>query len=154
MIRMNCLRNLPVICNNRQIGFLHGVKLNDEQNGVCALVIARGLKGKCVLLTDDVTMISSEFIIARRTHKYERRYEKQNICFVYDTDGLMIGKVSDYALDEENWRIAAIEVMRSYLPSGRRERIWFFQYSSDENRLGAVIVPAFLYMSQSERKEE
>ena len=150
---MSSIRNTPVIHRDKQIGFLQNVVLDDEQKRVQAFIVARGLKGKCLVPSEAVTVISGEFMIADFLEKYDRCYEKHGSFFAIDTDGLMIGKVSDYAIDEEALRICAIEVMRGYLPSERRDRIWFYSYSMGESKTREIIVPTFIQLSQCEWKE-
>lgn len=149
MIRMSSLRNCPVICQNRQIGFLQSATLDDRQIEVRALVVARGLRGKCILPAKAVEMISREFILAAYTQKYDRQCEANAYGFVRDTDGLLIGRTTDYALDDTTLSIAAIEVRRGYLPPESHERIWFFSYVAGEN--GELTVPAAAGWSQDDR---
>ena len=145
---MSRMRNTPVVCNDRQIGYLQGAKLDDGQKKVQAFVIAQGLKGKGLVYPEAVKVISEEFIIALCIAKYDRKFPVQNASFAYDTDGLMIGIVSDYAVEEKTLSVEAIEVKRGYLPCERNDRIWFYRYSSSEHRKNDVIVPAYRYMSR------
>lgn len=150
---MSRLRNTPVICRNTQIGFLQSIKLDDGQKRVQAFVIARGLRGKCIVPAESVKTLSGEFIIAESVKKYEREYETNGSLFVFDTDGLMIGRVSDYAIDEEKLDVEAIEVMRGYLPKEMKSRIWFYAYSAGEELSREIIVPAYGQLSQCDWKE-
>lgn len=149
MIRMSSLRNCPVICQNRQIGFLQSATLDDRRIEVRAFVVARGLRGKCILPAKSIEMLSREFILAECTQKYDRQYEMNVNGFVRDTDGLLIGRITDYALDDITLRVKAVEVRRGYLPPEARQKIWFFSYIAGEN--GELTVPAAAGWSQNDR---
>ena len=105
------------------------------------------------MLAEAVSTISKEFIIADSLAKYNRRCESRGTFFVIDTDGLIIGKVSDYAIDEDTMSVCAVEIMRGYLLSERNNRIWFYSYSVGEGRGRELIVPTYTQSSQCERKE-
>lgn len=142
MVRLSALRNTPVICENRQLGLLQGISLDDAQRQIEALIVSCGFRGKRIVLPEDVRAIADGFILARRSEKYKRAYEKPPCAFVRDTSGLLVGRVTDYAIDEGALCVTAIELSPGYLPSERRARLWMYAYA----RMGAleVSIPAGL----------
>lgn len=144
MIRMSILRNYPVICCNRQVGLLQSINLDAAQKRVCALMVSCGFRGKRVILPQNVLSIADGFILADEVKKYKRAYDREPCVFVRDTTGLLTGKVTDYAIDEQTLGIQAVEMMLGYLPSQRRTRIWIYEYARADAQQDELIVPASL----------
>ena len=141
MIRMSALRNVPVICGEKQLGLLQAVSLDEAQKRVCALIISCGLRSKRMVLPEAVLSIADGFILAKRAEKYRRSMEKTPCAFVRDSTGLLCGRVTDYALDE-SLNVQAVEIMPGYWPSERRSRIWAFTWHRTDDE--ALSVPACL----------
>lgn len=143
MVKMSSLRNCPVICQDRRLGLLQSVSLDTAQKKVCALIISCGLRGKCMILRDDVLSVCDGFILARNPQKYKRALEMERNRFVRDTTGLLVGYVTDYAIDERKLDVAAIEMISGYWPSEYRDRTWMFAYDIQAT-WGELTVPVCL----------
>ena len=144
MIRMSALRNDPVICCNRQIGLLQSISLDAARKRVNALVVACGIRGKRVVLPQQVSAIADGFILADQVERYARDRETAVSPFVRDTTGLLAGCATDYAIDERTLRVLAVEIMPGYWPARSRRRIWVYAYRSADGENGDLIVPASL----------
>ncbi|MDO5299095.1 MAG: hypothetical protein Q4F18_06675 [Clostridia bacterium] len=143
MVRMSILRNYPVICGKKQLGLLQSISLDTAQKRVCALIVSCGMRGKRVVLPEDVESIADGFILAGRSQKYKRGLETSPCVFVRDTTGLLAGRVTDYAIDEQTLGIEAIEMIPGYLPAERRNRLWMYAYVRPESA-PELTVPACL----------
>lgn len=144
MVRMSALRNVPVICQSRQIGLLQSITLDAARKRVQALVVSCGMRGKRVVLRPHVQAIGGGFILADQIQKYRRMDENAGSPFVRDTTGMLAGRVTDYAVDERSLEILAVEIMPGYWPASSRQRFWVFAYHSAEDPDGGLIVPASL----------
>lgn len=144
MVRMSALRNIPVICHSRQIGLLQSISLDAAQKRVHALVVSCGMRGKRVVLREHVQAIAGGFILADQDEKYKRVYERASSPFVRDTTGMLAGRVTDYAVDEQTLEVLAAEIMPGYWPPASRQRLWAFAYHSADDPDGGLIVPASL----------
>lgn len=142
MVRISALRNRPVVFENRQIGFLQSVSLDQAQKRVQALIISRGLRGKCAILPADVTSISDQFILAERISRFDRSYETGLCGFARDTTGILVGRITDYALRENSMTVSAIEIMPGFLPPESRIRIWIFTYQRQNTH--TLTIPSLL----------
>lgn len=154
MIRMSMLRNCPVICHERQIGLLQSISLDRAQKTVQALIVAGGLKGKCVIPAGGILAMTREFILVSHHEKYTRSSENTPFRFVRDTTGMLIGRVTDYLLDEKDLRVVSLEVMRGYLPGERRVRIWTYAYCASSRRADEAIVPFSFSLEPPDQREE
>lgn len=154
MVRMSILRNIPVICENKQLGLLQSISLDSAQKRVLALIVSCGMRGKRVVLPEHVLSIADGFILADEVQKYKRAYETQLCSFVRDTTGLLCGRVGDYALCEETLCVAAIELIPGYLPGESRNRIWLFVYERPNEEAGELLVPISLGSELILSKEE
>jgi len=144
VIRMSAIRNLPVICEEKQIGLLHSVVLDEAQRSIRVLIVSCGLRGKRIVLRGDVLALSDGFILVARSQRYRRAAEKQGCLFVRDTTGLLVGRIADAALDERTLEVAAILVATGVLPPGRSGGIWAFAYVCTDERTLEVTVPVSL----------
>lgn len=144
MVRMSALRNYPVICSQQRLGLLQSVCLDTAQKRVCALIVSCGLRGKRVVLREDVLSVADGFILARNPQKYKRSFETQRCRFARDTTGLLAGYVTDYAMDEKTLEIAAIELIPGCWPSERKERLWLYVYDMQSASAGELTIPAYL----------
>lgn len=152
LIRMSKLRNMPVVYADRQIGILQGVCLEQSRKRVCAFVISSGLRGKRIVPTTCLRMIAEQFILIDGWCKYRRSDEQRGVLFVRDTTGLLIGHVTDYALDEKTMEILAIEVLTGYFPKECRDKEWHFAFSISQE-MDAWIIPAYLHNQSCISKE-
>lgn len=141
---MSVLRNYPVICHEKQLGLLQSISLDTAQKRVCALIVSCGMRGKRVVLPEDVLSVADGFILARQAGKYKRRFEAPTCRFARDTSGLLTGRVTDYAIDERTLEIAAIEIMPGYLPAERRALLWTYAYARADERKLELTIPACL----------
>lgn len=144
MVRMSALRNRPVVCQNRRLGLLQSVSLDTAQKGVRALIVSCGVLGKRVVLPQDVLAIADGFILVRCVQRYRRAFEAPPCAFVRDTTGLLTGRVTDYAIDEESLAIAAVELTTGYLLPARRARLWALHYVRQGEQSPELTVPACL----------
>lgn len=141
---MSILRNYPVICGKKQLGLLQSVSLDPAQKRVCALIVSCGMRGKRVVLPEDVVSIADGFLLVRQADKYRRAMETAPCVFVRDSTGLLCGRVTDYAIDEATLAIQAIEMIPGYLPGERRCRLWIYAYVRADEDAGELSVPACL----------
>ena len=142
MVRLSALRNCPVVCENRQLGLLQGISLDEAQRTIEAFIVSCGFRGKRIVLPSEIRSICGGFILAGRAEKYKRSFEKPLCPFVRDTSGLLAGRVTDYAIDERALRVAAIELSPGYLPGERQRRLWMYAYARADAL--EVSVPASL----------
>lgn len=143
MIRMSMMRNTPVILGERQIGLLQGIRFDHTRKRVCALIASGGMHGKRIVQTQHIRAIGSEFILVDGWSKYRRSDKQQTALFVRDTTGLLVGCVTDYAIDKKTLEVLAIEVLPGYLPWEAREKIWVFAYNFLEDT-GELSIPIVL----------
>lgn len=144
MVRLSVLRNHPVVCENRPLGLLQGISLDDQQRRIEALIVSCGFRGKRVVLPQDVRAVAGGFILAQKAQKYKRSLEKPLCTFVRDTTGLLVGHISDYAIDEHALCVTAIELSPGYLPDESKKRLWMFAYARASNDAPEVTIPADL----------
>lgn len=149
---MSILRNYPVICHEKRLGLLQNISLDTAQKRVLALIISCGMRGKRVILSQDVLSVADGFILADKAEKYKKALEKTPCTFVRDTTGLLCGRVTDYAIDENTLCVRAIEVIPGYWPNERRARIWMYDYARAE-RASELTVPACLGCELIETRE-
>lgn len=64
--------------------------------------------------------------------------------FVRDASGLLCGRVTDYALDDETFAVQAFEMSPGYLGKARRTRLWIYDYRRSESHAEELIIPALL----------
>ncbi len=145
---MSALRNYPVICGRKNVGLLQSVCLDTAQKRVSALIVACGLRGKKMILPQDVISLAKDFILVERVRKFRRGMEGEAGMFIRDTTGLLAGRAVDYAIDENDMTVKAIEMIAGYLPGERRRRIWVFSYERTEETQAELIVPACLGCEQ------
>ena len=144
---MSILRNFPVVLGQRQIGLLQSVSLNEAQNQVLALIVSCGIRGKRVILPESVEAIGKGFVVVRGVQRYKRKYEASPCSFVRDASGLLCGRVTDYALDDETFAVQAFEMSPGYLGKARRTRLWIYDYRRSESHAEELIIPALLGMT-------
>ena len=144
MIRMSALRNYPVVCGRKNIGLLQSVSLDRAQKRVRALIVACGLRGKRMVLPQDVQAFAEEFILVSRVRKYDKEMESAAAAFIWDSTGLLAGRAVDYAIDETDMTVKAIEMIAGYLPPERRMRTWVFAYEAKAGGEAELVVPACL----------
>ena len=141
---MSTLRNVPVVLGQQRIGLLQSVCFDKELKRICALIVSGGVHGKRIVQAQHVRIITREFILVDCWAKHTRSDKQQISFFVRDTTGLLIGRVTDYAIETEAMRISAIEIVPGYLPRDLRKRTWICEYTFSEH-LGEVSIPDILY---------
>ena len=129
MIRLSTLRNVPVVFEDRRMGLLQSVCFDQNRKKICALIVSAGVHGKRIVLTQHVQTLAQSFIMVDQWSKYRRSDQQQMALFVRDTTGLLVGRVTDYAIEEETMNILAIEMIPGYLPQAYRNRIWIYEYT-------------------------
>lgn len=142
MIRMSMLRNHPVVHKNKRIGLIQNLSVNLSQKRIKALIVSCGMKGKRILFPAQINTISEEFVLAEDTEKYRREYEDQSRAFVRNTDGRLIGYVTDYAIDEQTMSILAVEMTTGYLFKEKSIRVWIYTFACHEAEQWELIIPS------------
>ena len=148
LIRMSTLRNVPVVFGQRHIGLFQDVCFDQTRKRVYALVVACGMKGKLLIPAKCVRVLSEQFILVDGVEKYRHAYKQNMQLFVRDTTGLLVGRVSDYAIDERSLDILALEMIPGYGASERRKRIWIYTYSVSKG-LDELSIPLDLHRQSS-----
>jgi len=142
MIRMSALRNRPVVLSNRQIGYLQTAILDHAQKRVQALIVSRGIQGKCIVLPEQVCHMTDCCILIDGMKKYERMSEKRPCRFAVDTTGRLVGRITDYAVSPKRLEIIAVEIMPGYMPPELSVRIWIYEYQRAANAAHTLTIPA------------
>lgn len=140
MIILSTIRNCPVICQDKRIGLVMGIGLCDDAKQVTELIIACGLRGKRIVSCGNIQSVADGFLLVKDTMRYKHAHHPAKCMFAYDADGLLLGYVTDYAIDEHTMQIQAIEVLTGYLPGKYTKRVWIFDYECRNQE--KVIVPA------------
>lgn len=52
-------------------------------------------------------------MVVRGVQRYKRKYEASPCSFVRDASGLLCGRVTDYALDDETFAVQAFEMSQA-----------------------------------------
>lgn len=133
MIRMSMLRNRGVFQRGKQIGLLHSVCLDTAQKTVHSLVVAGGLKGKRIVYSDQILSMSGGDIHVGDTIRYKKSLEPPKSGFFRDESGLLIGRITDYLIDEETLSLIAIQMIQGYLTREERKCIWVFIWNQSLN---------------------
>lgn len=128
MIRISMLRNMPVVLGEQQIGFFQNACFDQTRKRVCAFVISCGIKGKRMVLPSQVNLVANEFILINGWSKYLNANQQHSLVFARDLSGLLVGCVSDYAIDRNTLEVLAVEITPGYLPSERRKKMWLYTY--------------------------
>jgi len=144
MIRMNSLRNLPVICNGKQIGLMQEITLDDKQKQVNSLVVSCGIRGKRIIARNQIVSIANGFILAKNAEKYRYISGTNTYRFVRDTTGLLTGRIIDYALDRNTLQVYAIEIQTGYVKHSMHRKIWVYDYGQCRENRYELIIPASL----------
>lgn len=144
LVRLSMLRNLPIVLGERQIGLCQGACFDRARKRVCALIVSSGMRGKRIVPSASVRMITPEFILVDGWCKYRQSNKQQLWPFIRDASGILAGRVTDYAVDEQTLRVFALEVIPGYFSAERKNRIWFYAHSAEEDDDGELHVPAFL----------
>ena len=129
MIRLSTLRNVPVVFGDRRMGLLQSVCFDQNRKRICALIVSSGVRGKKIVQTQHVQMLEKRFIMVDQWSKYRCSDQQQMALFVRDTTGLLVGCVTDYAIEEETMNILAVEMISGYLPQAHRKRMWIYEYT-------------------------
>ena len=139
MVRLSALRNMPVIQGKQRLGLLQSVSLDEARKRVRALIVSCGIRGKRVIPPDCVQSIGDGFILAERSRRYHRRDENAPCPFVRDSAGLLVGMVTDYAIDEATLSAVAAEMKPGHQP--RLERLWMFSYARQDADALELTIP-------------
>ena len=129
LIRISMLRNVPVVLGQRQIGIFQDVCFDQTRKRVCAFVVSCGMRGKRMILTKHISMISQQFILIDDFQKYRHSDKQETSMFVRDTTGLLVGRVIDYAIDRKTLDVLALEMMLGYSMRELGKRIWIYAYN-------------------------
>ena len=142
MVRMSALRNLPVILGNERLGLLQSVSLDEARKRVRALIVSCGIRGKRVVSRESVLSIGDGFILVGDSRRYHRSDEDSSCPFVRDSSGLLVGYVTDYAIDEETLDVVAVEMKPGHLTGRRTGRLWMYSYAHQNPASLELTVPA------------
>lgn len=140
MVKMSAMRNCPVICKNKRIGLMQGMYMESDAKQVSALIVACGFRGKRIVQRGDIQSVANGFVLIRNTERAKDLHDCMGSIFVRDTAGLLVGRVTDYAIDENTMQILAVEILTGYLPGVYMKRIWIFNY--EYHNPGEFVVPA------------
>jgi len=117
--------------------------MNNTHKRIDALMISCGFRGKRLALPESILSIAEGFILVSQTVRCPRWKEQASVPFVRNTAGMLVGRISDYAIDESALEIMAVEVICGYLPSEYQKRIWVYEYTNrDEAR--EIVIPVGL----------
>lgn len=144
MIRWSLLRNYPIIIGQKRLGLLQSIRLDEAQKRVCALIVARGMLGKCAVLTKDVLSLNEKFILVKCFQRNRCSEEQPPSLFVRDSQGLLTGRITDYAIDEADFRIIAIQMQTGYAWFHPQERFWVYTYVRSSLEASEICIPACL----------
>ena len=142
LIRMTTLRNKPVILFKRQIGYLQNILPDYAQKRVHALIVSRGMRGKSVVMPEQICHISDNCILIDGITKYDAVKDYSLCRFAVDTSGHLIGRVVDYALDPVSMKVCSVEILPGYLPPECRARIWVYDYRKTMNAAHTLTIPS------------
>lgn len=153
MIRMSQLRNTPVILGEHQIGIFQSMLFDQTRKRVCAFVISGGMRGKKIVSVQHICALGEDFVLVDGWCRYRRSDKQQIAPFVRDTTGLLVGRVTDYAIDKKTWEVIAVEVLSGYLPHDWQAKSWMYEYcfAADSDEL---CTPSVLYNQPSFSGEE
>ena len=152
LIRMSMLRNVPVVQGQRRIGLLQNVCFDAEYKRISALIVSGGVHGKRIVHAAHVCTITPEFILIDRWSRYRSSVRQQTPLFVRDTTGLLVGRVTDYAIEKETMCILAVEMIPGYLLQERKKRTWIYEYMISDCS-GEISIPDIRYGWPSDSKE-
>ena len=139
MVRMSALRNMPVILGKVRLGLVQSVGLDEARKRVRALIVSCGIRGKRVVSRESVLSIGDGFILVGDSRRYHRSDEPSPCPFVRDSAGLLVGLVTDYALDEKTLDVVAVEMKPGHQP--RLERLWMFSYARQDADALELTIP-------------
>jgi len=142
LIRFSMLRNCPVICQSKKAGLLQSAYMDEAKKQVTALIVSCGFTGKRIVPAQSILSIADGFILADKAMRF---HKQKDICFwpmIRDTSGLLAGRVTDYAIDEDTLCVCAIEMIPGYLPFEYRKKIWVYEYSKANDAGNELVIPA------------
>lgn len=153
MIRMSQLRNIPVILGEHQIGIVQSMLLDQMRKRVCAFVVSGGMRGKKIVSAQHICVLGEDFIMVDGWCRYRRNDKQQIEMFVRDTSGLLVGRVTDYAIDKRTLEVIAVEVLSGYLPHSWQAKSWMYEYcfSADSDEL---CTPSIIHNQPNFSEEE
>lgn len=140
MLRMSSLPGRPVILGQRRLGLLQNVLVDAAQKRVRALIVGRGFLGKCVVLPEAIVSITQDFMLVDGTRRFDRRLEPSGCLFVRDTQGLLVGRVTDFAL--EDGAVVAAEICGGYGKAA--PRFWCYRFYPMQGHPDELMIPALL----------
>ena len=126
------------------MGLLQSVCFDQDRKRICALIVSSGVRGKKIVQTQHVQMLEKRFIMVDQWSKYRRSDQQQMALFVRDTTGLLVGRVTDYAIEEETMNILAVEMIPGYFPQAYRRRMWIHEYTFSKG-LDEICIPDILH---------
>ena len=139
MVRLSALRNMPVIQGKQRLGLLQSVSLDEARKRVRALIVSCGIRGKRVVPRESVLSIGDGFILSGDSRRYHRSDEGSSCPFIRDSSGLLVGYVTDYAIDEATLSVVAAEMKPGHQP--RLERLWMFSYARQDADALELTIP-------------
>jgi len=140
VFRLNAVRNLPVIMQSKRVGMLLGISVDLYTKQATDIIVACGLRGKRRIQCRYISAIAEGFILIDDTAHSTVDHGGINRVFAFDTTGVLIGRASDYAIEESSMEIQAIEIITGYLPGIYPRKTWIFDYECIGT--GEILLPA------------
>jgi len=154
MVRVRTFTNTPVIIGEKQLGLLQRICLDDEQKQVSSLIVACGLTGKRMVPAAGILQLGSSFIFVDQALRYTRALDQRDCLFARDAAGLLVGRISDAAIDVSCLRVIALELSTGYLFSGNTKRIWVYDYTRPDPTIPEIRIPACMGSELTARRRE
>ncbi len=93
-----------------------------------------------MISSSHVNAVADGFILVQDAQMRLPLQDCTETVFAFDTTGLLVGRVIDWAIDESSMTVQALEIVTGYLPGMYTKRIWIFEYEC--KRDGEIIIPA------------
>lgn len=116
--------------------------MDEKRRRVQALIVSCGMRGKRIIPAEMVCAMTERFILAEDIQKYTGQYEPPVVRLIRDTSGVLAGYATDFAIDEKNLEISALEMAGGYIFRQNRKRNWVYRYTVSDS--GELIIPATL----------
>lgn len=154
MTRLSMLRNKPIICGEKRIGLLQNVMMDDAQKKVKALIVSCGIRGRKAVYAEDVISVCDGFILAEKAFPYNAKSLNFSHPFIRDASGLLLGKVMDYAIDEDTLNIIAVELIGGYMPADYSRKLWIYKYERTNPSVNELFISSMFGSDTTEPGKE
>ena len=129
VIRVSAMRNMPVVMGERQVGLFHEACFDQTRKRVCAFVVSCGMRGKKIVSTPHIRGIADGFILIDARDRYRHSDGQSTSVFVRDTSGLLVGRITDYAIEPSTMEVMAMEMILRYSLRQNANRVWIYAYN-------------------------